>query len=73
MIRPDKKGVGVLLVSQNRISLYQSFVNSKEKGKSYEEAANLTYSKDGSYTYEARNGNNLDRQGTHRDRAAWPL
>ncbi len=58
VIRPDKKGVGILLALHNRISLHHAFTHSKEKGKIYDEAANLTYSKDGSYAYAARNGNN---------------
>lgn len=78
VIRHDKKGVGVLLVSQNRISLHQSFINSKEKGKSYDEAAGLTYSKDGSYAYAARNGNNWlivvnGTEGPAFDRVVGPL
>ena len=47
VIRPDKKGVGILLGLQNRIFLHQAFLNSKEKRKMYDEAANLTYSRDG--------------------------
>jgi WD40 repeat protein len=54
VIRPDKKGVGILLASQNRISFYQAFVGSKKKGKIYDEAVNLTYGKDGSFAYAAR-------------------
>jgi len=56
VVRPDKKGVGVLLASQGRISLHQGFFNSNVKGKKYDEAANLTYSKDSRlYAYAARN------------------
>ena len=56
VIRPDKKGVGVLLTSQNRFFLHQAFLNSKEKSKKYDEAANLTYSSGGRYAYAARMG-----------------
>jgi len=56
VVRPDKKGVGVLLTSQNRFFLHQAFLNSNEKSKKYDEAANLTYSKDGRYAYAARKG-----------------
>ena len=41
VVRPDKKGVGILLTSQNRFFLHQSFFNSTEKGKKYDEAADL--------------------------------
>ncbi len=59
VIRPDKKGVGLLLGSEKRISLHQFFYNASEKGKKYDEAANLTYSRDGRfYAYAARNGEN---------------
>ena len=78
VIRPDKKGVGILLAVQNRISLHQSFINSKEKGKIYDEAANLTYSKDGSYAYAARTGKNWfivvnGTEGPEFDRVIEPL
>ena len=56
VIRPDKKGVGILLGLNNRISLHHSFIKNQEKGKMYEEAASLTYSKSGNYVYTARNG-----------------
>ena len=57
VVRPDKKGVGILLTSQNRFFLHQSFFNSTEKGKKYDEAADLVYSKDGHhYVYAARKG-----------------
>jgi WD40-like Beta Propeller Repeat len=56
VIRPDKKAVGVLLISQNRFFLHEAFLNSKEKSKKYDEAVNLTYSSDGRYAYAARKG-----------------
>jgi hypothetical protein len=70
--------VGILLASQNRIYLHQSFIDSKGKGKIYDEAANLTYSKDGSYAYAARNGKNWfivvnGTEGAVFDRVVEPL
>jgi len=59
VIRPDRKGVGILFVTiDSHFFLHQSFFNRSEKGKIYNEAFNLTYSKDGSYAYEAKTGNN---------------
>ena len=58
VIRPDKKGVGILLAENNQISLHHCFVNNTEKGKIYDEAAALSYSKEGSSVYTARTGNN---------------
>jgi hypothetical protein len=78
VVRPDKKGVGVLLISQDRFVLHQAFADSKEKGKKYDEAANLTYSNDGSYAYAARKGKNWfvvvnGKEGTAFDRVVSPL
>ncbi len=58
VIRPDKKGVGILLAENNRISLHHCFINGREKGKIYDEASTLTYGNDGSYAYAARTGKN---------------
>lgn len=57
LIRPDKKGVGLLLGLQTHISLHQAFIDIKDHGKSYDEAVNLTYSKDGNFAFAARTGN----------------
>jgi hypothetical protein len=78
VIRPDKKGVGILLGLHNRIYLHQAFIKSKDEGKKYDEAANLTYSNDGSYAYAARNGKNWfivvnGIEGPAFDRAIEPL
>ena len=78
MIRPDKKGVGILLSLDNRISFYQTFIGSKVKGKIYDEASNLTYSTNGSYAYAARTGNDWfvvvnGKEGTQFDRVVDPL
>ena len=77
-IRPDKKGVGVLLISQDRFFLHQAFLNSKEKGKMYDEAANLTYSRDGHYAYAARKGQDWlvvvnGKEGPAFDRVVLPV
>lgn len=59
VIRPDKKGVGVLLASQKGFFLHQSFVNSSKKEKMYDAAAYLAYSEDGRlYVYAARKAKN---------------
>lgn len=59
VIRPDRKGVGILFVTiDRRFFLHQSFVNRKERGKIYDEAYGLTYANNGAYAYAARKGNN---------------
>lgn len=79
VVRPDKKGVGVLLTSQNRSFLHQSFFNSTGQGKKYDEAADLTYSKDGRfYVYTARQGKNWfivvnGKEGPVFDRVVLPV
>lgn len=78
VVRPDKKGVGVLLTSQNRFFLHQAFLNSNEKSKKYDEAANLTYSKDGRYAYAARKGQDWfvvvnGKEGPQFDRVVSPV
>ncbi len=58
VIRPDRRGVGLLFVTiDGRFFLHQSFVNSHDMGKMYDEAVSLTYSKHGDYAYAARKGN----------------
>lgn len=58
VIRPDRRGVGILFVTiDSHFFLHQAFFNRSKKGKVYDEAFNLTYSKDGSYAYEAKTGN----------------
>lgn len=57
VIRPDNKGAGLLLAFDKRMSLHQAFVAQREQGKKYDEAANLTYSRDSRhYAYAAREG-----------------
>jgi WD40 repeat protein len=79
VVRPDKKGVGVLLTSQNLYFLHQSFFNSTEKGKKYDEAADLAYSKDARlYVYAARKGENWfvvvnGKEGPAFDRVVAPV
>ncbi len=79
VIRPDKKGVGLLLGFEGKISLHQAFYRSAEKGTKYDEAASLTYSKDGRfYAYAARNGQNWfvvanAKEGPAFDKVVTPL
>jgi Tol biopolymer transport system component len=78
VVRPDGKAVGVLLITQGRYSLYQAFMEGKERGKTYDEAESLTYSNDGSYTYAARNGRDWfvvvdGKEGPAFDRVVTPL
>lgn len=57
VVRPDKKGVGLILEWQNRYFLHQAFLKNKEKFKRYDEAQDLVYSKDSRfYAYAARRG-----------------
>jgi len=79
VVRPDNKGVGLLLATQNRYFLHQAFFNITEKGKKYDEAADLTYSKDSrNYVYAARKGNRWfvvvnGKEGPAFDRVVLPL
>ncbi|MGE5237855.1 MAG: TolB family protein, partial [Chloroflexota bacterium] len=78
VVRPDKKGVGVLLTSHDRFFLHQAFLNSNEKSKEYDEAANLTYSRDGRYAYAARKGQHWfvvvnGKEGPQFDRTVKPV
>jgi hypothetical protein len=79
VIRPDKKGVGLLLGSQQHIELQQSFFNGTEKRKRYDEASGLSYSKDGRFSvFAAREGRNWfivvnGKEGPVFDRAVAPL
>ena len=59
VIRPDRKGVGTIFIAADRrFFLHQSFVKRRKMGKMYDEAAGLTYSKQGDYAYAARTGTN---------------
>jgi hypothetical protein len=79
VVRPDKKGVGVLLAWHDRFFLHQSFTGTAEKGRTYDEAADLTYSKDGRfYAYAARKGQNWfvvvnGKEGPAFDRVVMPV
>jgi hypothetical protein len=79
VIRPDKKGVGVLLITDKQFYLHQAFFNSTVKGKLYDEAAHLIYSKDSSlYAYAARKGDNWfivvnGKEGPAYDKVVRPL
>lgn len=57
VIRPDKTGVGLLVISQNRSYFHQAFHKGKEKGNRYDEASDLVFGRDSSrYAYAARRG-----------------
>ncbi len=57
VVRPDKKGAGILMARPNGVFLRQAFFHSTEKGKMYDEAANLVYSPDSRfYALAARKG-----------------
>ena len=79
VVRPDKKGVGLLLAGQNHVRLHQSFFNNTETGTMYDEAANLVYSKDARFhAYAARKGRNWfvvvnGKKGPPFDRVVTPL
>ncbi len=78
VVRPDKKGVGVLLASRGRYFLHQAFYNRKQRGTIYDEAAGLVYSKDSRfYAYAARKGRNWfvvvnGKEGPEFDRVITP-
>ena len=79
VIRPDRKGVGLLLASDGMVSLHQSFYNTTEHGKKYSEATSLTYSKDSRFSaYAARQGENWfvvvnGKEGPAYDKVVTPL
>ena len=57
VVRPDKKGAGVIMSTTDSFYLHQAFYNDGTKKKYYDEAAELTYNKDGSlHAYAARKG-----------------
>jgi hypothetical protein len=49
VIRPDNKGVGLIIVGQKGAFLHQAFLNDGSQGSPYKECANLTYSRDGKH------------------------
>ena len=57
LVRPDKKGVGILLGSEKIIGLYQAFYSTPGQVNKYDEAAGLTYGEDSLlYAFAARKG-----------------
>ncbi|MDP2156117.1 MAG: hypothetical protein Q8K68_00210, partial [Nitrospirota bacterium] len=57
VIRPDRKGAGLLISSTKGFFLYQAFSQGAAAETIYEEAADLTYSNDGNgYAFAARKG-----------------
>lgn len=79
VVRPDNKGVGVIMDSKEGAFLHQAFFYDGGKEKHYEEAADLVYSKDGSlHAYTARKGNNWfvvvkGKEGPAFDRVITPV
>lgn len=79
VVSPDNKKVGMLLTSQNRFFLHQSFLNSAENGKKYNEAADLAYSRDGRFSaFAARRGEHWfivvnGKEGPSFDRVVSPV
>jgi WD40 repeat protein len=60
VIRPDHKGVGILLFVKDGSYLFQTQNGPSKRGKKYDETAMLTYSGDGlQYAYCARRGKDL--------------
>lgn len=78
-VRPDNKGAGVIMSSQDGFFLYQAFLQDVVRENKYEEAADLVYSRDSSlHAYTARNGNNWfvvvnGKEGPAFDRVVMPL
>ena len=57
VVRPDNKGVGVIMTSKDGAFLHQGFFHDGIKEKQYDEVADLVYSKDSSiHAYSARKG-----------------
>lgn len=79
VVRPDKKGVGVILEWQGRYFMHQAFIKTKEKPRMYDEAGDLVYSNDSSsYAYVARKGDEWfvvlnGEEGPTFDRVVTPL
>ena len=80
VVRPDGKGVGIIIAANGRYFLYQAFPGDGAKEKNvYDEAGDLTYSRDGSlHAYAARKGSNWfivvnGKEGPAFDRVIKPL
>ncbi len=79
VVRPDNKVVGAIITSNNAAFLHQAFLDSGQKEKEYDEAANLVYSRDGRFhAYAARKGENWfavvnGREGPAFDRVVSPV
>lgn len=60
VVRPDKKGAGIIMSTRDSFYLHQAFYNDGTKKKYYDEAAELTYNKGGTlYAYAARKGRKI--------------
>ena len=57
VIRPDLKGIGIMMAEDKAVFLHQAFYNDGTKEKRYDDAADLVYNSDGSlHAYSARKG-----------------
>jgi Tol biopolymer transport system component len=57
VIRPDLKGIGIMMVVNKAVFLHQAFYNDGTKEKRYDDAADLVYNSDGNlHAYAARKG-----------------
>ncbi len=60
VVRPDKKGVGMIMSTKTSYYLHQAFYNDGTKKRYYDEAGDLAYNKDGSlHAFAARKGNKV--------------
>lgn len=79
VVRPDNKGVGIIMASKDGTFLHEAFSRVGGKKERYDEAADLVYGKDSSmHAYAARKGNNWfivvnGREGPVFDRVVSPL
>ena len=78
VVRPDGKGIGVIMASEGKFFLYQAFSNKDTKEGQYDEADGLAYGKDGLHAYAARKGNNWvvvanGKEGPALDRVVSPV
>lgn len=60
VIRPDGKGVGIFIGNKKTVSPHYVFFHDRVKGKKYEAASDLVYSKNGiQHAYAARRGTDV--------------
>ena len=79
VVRPDGQEVGVIIAADGKSVLHHVFTNGKGKEQSYDECAELAYSKDGKhYAYAARRGERWfvvvdGKEGPPYDRVVSPM